>query len=366
MDNSANKIEITEDQWNKAKKFWNSKPADNPPSLIEMAREAYSDPLIELKDPRILALRKRLARHQMSVTGRYYQKKGEIELDADQKEYIENNKSTMSSLEMAKVLFANNNLAPASKENKSVDSYLKKIDPDKEDADNDSATNIYYPPKSMERTINKVNKYRNEKMELSKLTGKQKKDIVALMGYLSTYRFVHQINTYERNTDRDLFESTFIRCCYDKNDLAEEEVDQYIVYSTEVVISSSIQARTEKLRKLLDDASSGDDDDKKITLSLVEAINSAQTEYNQCVSRQQKLLDSLKIKRSEKEGKENEGVANLLNLFQLWREEESRKKMIKFAIMKKEKLKKGLEELDGMDEIKARICGISKEEILNG
>lgn len=361
----ADKIEMTEVQWEKAKVFWNSRPEDDPPSLIDLAREAYSDPLIELKDPKVLALRKRLTGHQMSATGKYYQKKGSIELDADQKEYIENNKSTMGSLEMAKVLFAKNNLAPASRENKAVMTYLAVIDP-KAIADDDSATNVYYPPKSMERTINKVNKYRNEKLDLSKLTGKQKKDVVALMGYLSTYRFVHQINTYERTGDRDLFESTFVRCCYDKNDLTEEEVDQYIVYATEVVISSSIQFRTEKLRKLLDDASSGDSDDKKITLSLVEAINSAQTEYNQCVNRQQKLLDSLKIKRSEKEGHENEGVANLLNLFQLFREEESRRKMIKFAIMRKEKLKKGLEELDGMDEIKARICGVSKDEILYG
>ena len=46
----------------------------------------------------------------------------------------------------------------------------------------------------------------------------------------------------------------------------------------------------EHLQNLLDDAAN-DTDGRRIAMSLVEAINTAQNEYHQSVNRQQKLLD---------------------------------------------------------------------------
>ena len=60
------------------------------------------------------------------------------------------------------------------------------------------------------------------------------------------------METYTTNTDRTLYESCFVRYTYDKPDLTQEEVDQYIVLSTEVIIGSTIQARSERLQQLLD------------------------------------------------------------------------------------------------------------------
>ena len=64
---------------------------------------------------------------------------------------------------------------------------------------------------------------------------------------MHTFRFNHQINNYETQNDRDLFESSFIRYTYDKPDLTQEEVDQYIVLSSEVVISANIQRRKKNI-----------------------------------------------------------------------------------------------------------------------
>ena len=185
------------------------------------------------------------------------------------------------------------------------------------------------------------------------------------MKYMNTYRFSHQMGTYASLTDRELFESSFIRYTNDKNDLTQEEVDQYIVLCIEVVIASNIQTRVERLQNMLDDTAD-DTEGRRISMGLVEAISSRQSEYNQCVNRQQKLLESLKEKRSARLSKQIKENASILNLVQLWKDEESREKLIKLAELRKSVLKEEVENLSSMDEVKSRILGLSEEEVLNG
>ncbi len=101
-------------------------------------------------------------------------------------------------------------------------------------------------------------------------------------------------------------------------------------------------------------------------MGLVEAISSRQQEYNQCVNRQQKLLESLKEKRSARLSKQVKENASIVNLVQLWKEEESRKKLLALAELRKKAVKEEAEKLSSMDEIKARILGLSEEEVLDG
>lgn len=49
----------------------------------------------------------------------------------------------------------------------------------------------------------------------------------------------------------------------------------------------------------------------------------------------------------------------------MWKSEESRQKMIKLADLRKEAVAEEIVNLSSMDEIKARIMGISKDEVLN-
>ena len=105
---------------------------------------------------------------------------------------------------------------------------------------------------------------------------------------------------------------------------------------------------------------------KKMAMSLVESINTAQTEYNQCVNRQTKLLNELKEKRSQRLSKQIKENASILNLVEMWKDEESRHKMIKLAEIRKKALEEEVERLSSMDEIKCRIMGLTEEEVLNG
>jgi hypothetical protein len=180
---------------------------------------------------------------------------------------------------------------------------------------------------------------------------------------MNTHRFLHQINLYDDERDRELFESSFVRYTYDKGDLTQEEVDQYIVLCTEVIISSSIQQTINVLQNQIDLSIEGDG---KIPMALVEASNTARKEYNDCVNRQQKLLNELKVKRSDRLSKQVKETASILNLVEMWKEEESRAKLLKMAELRKQSLSNEIERLSSMDEVKCKILGISKDEILNG
>ncbi len=360
-------ITLTEEQQLAVLKEWNDRTT-NPPSLLELTKLAF--PNAESVDGRSKegrAIKAFLSTRQIKARGsQEYQHKEKIELTPEHKEFIANNVSTMKAYEMARVLFDNPNFTHLSQESKSVYDYVKTLGPKLTgsfDEDQNSANEDYRPPKTEERIISRINKYVLDGINKESPTSKQKKDAASLIGYLHTYRFIHQINSYGNTTDRELFESSFIRYTYDKNDLTQEEVDQYIILSTEAVISSNIQRTIQILQGQIEmEVESGG----KIPMTLVEASNTARTEYNQCVNRQQKLLGDLKEKRSDRLKNQIKENASILNLVQLWKDEESRVKLIKLGELKKLSVKQEVERLSSIDEIKCKIMGLSEEEATDG
>lgn len=357
---------LTEEQQLKLLKEWNERP-DNPPSLAELVKIAFDRNDLDGRSKEGKAVKTFLASRQIKPRKSHeYEAKGLIELNLEQKEYISNNCATMTGIEIAKILFKNESLTNLSQETRSVLEYMKTIPMNVKyhNSENENiTTDEYRPPRSEERMIAKINKYILDGIDKNKLTHKHKKEINSLIGYMNTYRFCHQINLYDDEKDRELFESSFVRYTYDKSDLTQEEVDQYIVLSTEVVISSNIQQTINVLQTQIDMAIQ---EDGKIPMALVEASNTARKEYNDCVNRQQKLLNDLKVKRSERLSKQVKETASIINLVQMWKEEESRIKLLKMAEMRKQVLEKEIDRLSTMDEIKSKILGISKDEILNG
>lgn len=363
---SENLPELTDEQQLKLLNEWNNRP-DNPPSLVELVRLAFGRDDLDGRSKEGKAVKEFLASRQIKPRKSHeYQAKGLIELNIEQKEYISNNCITMTGLEIAKILFKNEDLTNLSQETRSVLEYIKTLPTNikyNNQENENLSTEEYRPPKSEERMIAKINRYILDGIDKNKLTHKHKKDISSLIGYMNTFRFIHQINLYNDERDRELFESSFVRYTYDKNDLTQEEVDQYIVLATEVVISSNIQQTINALQNQIDISMEADG---KIPMALVEASNTARKEYNDCVNRQQKLLNDLKVKRSERLSKQVKETASIINLVQMWKEEESRAKLIRMAEMRKQVVEKEIDRLTSMDELKCKILGISKDEILNG
>lgn len=344
---------------------WNNRP-DNPPALLELVRLAF--PNVEGADGRSWhgkAVKKFLATRQIKARASYeYLPKDKVELNQEQREFIANNANTMGALEMAKVLFKNDSLTSLNQETRAVVDFLKTLDPKVVTSREESlADSQYMPPKTFEKMLFRINRYVHEGIDKEKVTARQKTAINALIGYMHTYRFLHQINSYSSNIDRELFESSFVRYTYDKPDLTQEEVDQYIVLATEVVISANIQETIQTLQNQIDaEVDSGG----KIPMALVEAISGARDEYNQSTIRQQKLLNDLKVKRSDRLSKQIKENASILNLVQMWKEEDSRAQLIKLAERRKNLVKNEIERLSSMEEVKCRILGISEDEVLNG
>jgi len=295
-----------------------------------------------------------------------YQKVDRPELTEEHEEFIRNNRGTMKYVEMSRILFDDDKLTSLSVETRMVTEYCKTLEGDSFEEPSLAPAFEYKPPKHPDRVLSKINKYiLDSGINKEKITPRQRKNMEKLMGYLHTFRFIHQISNYSHETERELFESSFVRYTHDKPDLTQEEVDQYIILSGEVVIASNIQRRVGRLTNLLDETAM-DNEGRRISMSLVEAISTAQNEYNSCVNRQHKLLESLKEKRSSRLSKQIQDNASILNLVETWKDEEGRKELIRIAELRKKVIKDEIVKLSTMDDIKARIFGISEEEALNG
>ena len=357
---------LTHEQELKLLEEWNNRP-NNPPSLSELVRLAFNRDDLDGRSKEGKAVKQFLASRQIKPRKSHeYEAKGLIELNNEQKEYVSNNCHTMTGLEISKILFKNDHLTNLSQETRSVLEYMKNIPTNikfNNTENEEAASGDYKPPRSEERMIAKINKYVLDGIDKNKITHAQKREINAVIGYMNTHRFIHQINLYDNEKDRELFESSFIRYTYNKSDLTQEEVDQYIVLCTEVLISSNIQQTISILQNQIDLAIQ---DDGKIPMAIVEASNTARKEYNDCVNRQQKLNNDLKVKRSERLSKQVKETASIINLIQMWKEEETRQKLIKMAEMRKQSIEKEIDRLSTMDEVKCKILGISRDEILNG
>jgi hypothetical protein len=280
----------------------------------------------------------------------------------------------MAPVEMARILFNNPSISNLHVETRSVAECLRGIQVDRNainyGVQNDVPLEDYRAPKTVAGALQRVDKYVfSHGINKEQMTAQQKAGLEALLSYLNTFRFVNQINLYENQTARDLFESSFVRYTYDKPDLTEEEVDQYINVSHDNVAMAATQTRVERLSGMLDDSGtgSGDATDRaRISMSLVEAIGQLNTELNQVAKRQKDLLGDLKQKRSDRIAALRSANASILNLVQLWKEEKSRKKLIHLAEARKKLVEKSFNELSAMEEVKARILGLDPNEILNG
>ena len=371
QEEKPSKVELTDGQKLLILNEWNNRP-ENPPSIPELIKLCFPSKIDKELDSRTFAgraIREYLASRQIQVKkAGQYTPLPPLELTPEQKEYVSNNCSMMKGTELAEAIFNIKGQTNLSRETKVVLEYLRTVDKRVKLYQNidDIPEGGYSPPKSLSRVLTRINKYAEGIQELKEetLKDRQKKDCYNLIGFLHNYRFVHQISTYAEQADRDLMESTFINYVWDKPDLTAEEVDQYVVLATEKVIASSILQQIEKLRKMLDNITDGED--AKVSMSLVELISSSRTEYNQCILRQEKLLNALKGTRANRLGNKIKENATILNIVQDWRNEETRKLLIQEAEERKASLKEECERINVLDSMKARWMGMSVDEIING
>jgi Skp family chaperone for outer membrane proteins len=106
------------------------------------------------------------------------------------------------------------------------------------------------------------------------------------------------------------------------------------------------------------------DDQTEMSVRLAEIIKAKSQEYHQCESRIENLTKKLQGDRAERMKKNSRENASFLSIVQLFQEEEERKIMVRIAEMQKETIKEEAERLEGMVEWKARVLGISQEDVI--
>jgi hypothetical protein len=362
-------MELNEEQQKKIIDAWNENPG-NPPTLKHLTQLIFPGKLG--RDPEGMAVKTFLSTRNLKAVaaGAEAPKSSLIELSEENKLYIINNAKTNSALDMAKTIFNNPNITNLHAETRAIVNFIKTQNTKtiySSNFINDVPMSEYEAPKTPDKTLRKVNEYINYfNGNYSSLNAQQKKNIDKLMEYMATFKFLRTMNSLDSEMDRKTCEDGFVRYTYDKPDLTQEEIDQYVELSNHIVQGFKIQKRSEKLQVQLDTITNNDSDSQKYSMGLVEAIGKASTEYHQCLDRQKKLLESLTEKRSQRLSNQIKDNASILNLVQLWKQEESRQELLKIAELEQKAIAGEVERITTVEDIKARIMGLNKDVILKG
>lgn len=339
---------------------------EKPPKIKDVIKDpGVFNKEIDAREMEGLAVRKFIAEKGLNFhKAREWRPEKIINLTEEQKTYIANNISNEKPLQMARILFNNNELTNLDTETRAIYSYISSLPSQVKAKSLDKETyalDEYKPPKTEDQAIARINKYvNNANLIKEKLTEKQKRDIKNLQGYLHSMRYTAQIETYALEKDRELFESSFIRCTYNR-DLEEQEVDQYVMYATEVVSGKQIAKRIEQFEKQQDETL---EETGKANMGMVEAVKVLRTDLHQCITRQRQLLKALEGERQKRMETQKEDNTSILDLLSYWKDYARRQHLLKLAQIRESQLIDEIERLKTLDEVKLEIFGITQNEIL--
>jgi len=343
---------------------------ESPPGLKELIFDLTGDAFLDGRSKFGKSVAKYLGdMGKEYVPAQIYRKTPRKALTEEQKTFIINNYdpisvNAMTPTDMARVIFDDPKLTQVHTETKSIAEFISTLGAPLPNHHIRGAE--YAPPRSPREVLKKINTYVTDaKLQSDKLDEAQKICINKTLHYLNTYRFNNIINGYSSQDSRDLLESTFIRYTWNKPDLLEEEVDQFVSASIEMVIASDNLRRQDVLNQRLDGVV--EDPDGRISMALSDVIGKITTEYNQHRTRSSTLYKDLNNKRSDRIKRQIQENKSLVQLVQYWREEGNRQRMLDLAEARKKQLKDELGRLKGLDDLKLQVWGgPSDNELLDG
>jgi hypothetical protein len=245
-------------------------------------------------------------------------------------------------------------------EYRAVHKYVKEKYPDNL-VDNESGVGEKYSvPRSIKTVINKVNKWCGQNISEDKLSLQHRKWLEKLLVYLGSPRFVGNYDSYTSSTDKELFEAEFVRSVWDKPDLTTDEINLYINVCMDYINLRQIDIKKNKVNDMFNDTQ----EQKDLTMRLTEVLKTISEEYNQCASRIDKSIQKLNGERSKRVEQHQQKNASIINLVELFQDEQERKMMIQIAEMQKKIINEEADRLENMSSWKARILGISKQDAI--
>ena len=348
-------LELTDEQ----KEFIKNSATDVT-DLSQLTREVFMNDALDGRTREGRAVRAYLSSKEIEYSTRHVSKKEDIILSPEQKEFVrENCSGGVSSLHLAKLVFAEDNIKHMSKEFWAVHEFIEEeglgLPP------SETALSVKYsPPKANSKVIKKINDCVGVEIEEDKMTVQYKRSIESLRKFMGAPRFLQVIGTYTNIDDRNLFEAEFVRATWDKPDLTTDEINLYINVCMDYIHLKRIQSAMDKLNRMFDEA----EEQQDMTIRLTEILKTKSEEYNQCEKRMESLIQKLQGDRAKRIQGQVAKNASILNLVQLFQEEEERKVMLKMAEMHKEAINKEADILEEMPSWKSRVLGIRRQDAI--
>jgi hypothetical protein len=352
-----NEQELTEDQ----KKLILEGFAKTP-DLRELTKKVFNNPNIDGRSIEGRLVRSFLSKQNLNYKTSLVEKVDEIELTKEQKEFLmsDNIENGINALEASRLAFKDRSIQSLSIRHRVVTEFLKRNRPEIINEEDQITSDRWTPPKSISRVIKKINDWAGVNLDEITMSTKQKRLCEKLLIYLRSPRFINIINQYSTISDRELFESEYVRVVWDKPDLTVDEQNLYITVCANYVRQKHIQQRMDRLNGLLNDA----DNDRDITMRLTEIIKATSEELNQCEKRIESLTKDLNGSRQARLKEKGEQSGNIFALVEAFQDKEERDRMIMMAELQNKLIEQEADRLESMDEFKARILGISKRELL--
>lgn len=329
--------------------------------LMTITRNVFEDQELDGRSFQGRAVKKFLAGLNLKALNC---KQGEKAMDkgltVEQKEFLlsDNLEGGMTAIEAARLCFKDRSVAPLSAQHRLVQDFLKEFRPDL--TAEQQVFEKWIAPKALSRAIKKVNDWAGGNYDELTIPTKQKRGCEKLLQYLQSIRFRETINQFSTATDRELFESEFVRASWDKPDLTVDEQNLYINMCSNYVRLKHVQKRLDKLNRFLDQADEGDE----VSMRTTELIKATSEELNQCEKRIDSLSNSLNGSRQKRLQERGNNGGSILALVEAFQDREERARMIMKAQMQNKLIEDEANRLESMDEFKSRVLGISKREIL--
>jgi phage gpG-like protein len=330
--------------------------------LAELTRIAFPEcENVDGRSKQGRAVREFLSQQKIEYQTKFVEVKPPVSLSQEQRQFVDNSiNDGMTCAQIAAVLFPSERITKSSKEYTAIFQYVDNNESLQTPSIEDAINRRYFPPKAPSKIIKKVNECCAKEIQENKLSVTERKGVEALGCFLASPRFIQVINTYDSQADRDLFEAEFIRATWDKPDLTSDEINLYINVCMDYIHLKNIQSAINKLNRMFDEA----EDQQDLTVRLAELLKTKSEEYNQCEKRMESLIQKLQGDRSKRISSHQKQNANILALVQLFQEEEERKVMIKIAQLQKQAVKEEADNIESMPNWKARVLGVSKEDVI--
>lgn len=194
------------------------------------------------------------------------------------------------------------------------------------------------------------------------LSEREKIDIRFLMHQMQSTRFGQIYKTYRKKEYKNLFKEEFVRSMYGKGEMPQEEVNDFIDMCSELTRQYMIRCQIKDLDAMLDDK----DFAKEKRVGIIEVQKELNAEITASTRRVGEIKEGLGTLREQRMKDTRNTGLTLSALLESFYDSEKREKLVALQDKKNKELMDALEKIDSLEETKALIMGISKDELRMG